>query len=51
MIILCPIRDDEYPAYLECFIEDYAPEIISNYRLSLDDSRVRTKQEVVKVLP
>lgn len=51
MMILRPMRDDEYSAYLEYFIEDYAQEITSNYRLSLDDSLARAKQEVAEDLP
>ncbi|WP_300002610.1 GNAT family N-acetyltransferase [uncultured Cedecea sp.] len=51
MITFRPMREDEYPAYLTYFIADYAQEITSNYRLSLDDSRLRAKQEIAEDLP
>lgn len=34
MIVLRPMRDTEYPAYLDYFIPDYAAEISANYALS-----------------
>ena len=34
MILLRPMQEDEYSAYLEYFIPDYAKEIESNYGLS-----------------
>lgn len=48
---LRPMLEHEYPAYLEYFIPEYAEEIASNYRLSLDDSRARAKQEMAEYLP
>jgi len=40
------ITQEEYPAYLEYFISDYADEIASNYRMSKSDSLVRARQEI-----
>lgn len=51
MITFRPMREDEYPAYLEYFIADYAREIASNYRLSADDSLARATQEIADDLP
>lgn len=34
MIVLRPMRNEEYPAYLDYFIPDYAAEISANYALS-----------------
>ena len=34
MMMFRPMREEEYPAYLEYFITDYAREIAANYRLS-----------------
>lgn len=50
MIEFCPMREDEYPGYLEYFITDYAREIASNYRLSAEDSLARAKQEIAEDL-
>lgn len=33
MILLRPMRDDEYLAYLDYFIPDYTAEITANYAL------------------
>lgn len=51
MITLRPMHEDEYPGYLEYFIPDYAREIASNYRLSIDDSLARAKSEIAEDLP
>lgn len=51
MIMFRPMREDEYPAYLEYFIADYAQEIASNYQLSVDDSLARAKREIAEDLP
>jgi hypothetical protein len=40
------MTEDEYPAYLDYFIHDYASEISANYRLSPSDSLARAKQEM-----
>ena len=44
MIMFRPMCEDEYSAYLEYFIPDYAREIASNYRFSGDDSLAKAKQ-------
>jgi ribosomal protein S18 acetylase RimI-like enzyme len=51
MIMFRPMHEDEYPDYLAYFIPDYAQEIASNYRLSVDASQVRAEQEIAKTLP
>jgi len=51
MIMLRPMREDEFPAYLAYFIPDYAQEIASNYQLSVADSQIRAKQEIAEDLP
>ncbi|MBA0038922.1 GNAT family N-acetyltransferase [Pantoea sp. BIGb0393] len=45
------MTQEEYPAYLEYFISDYADEIASNYRMSKSDSLVRARQEISELLP
>jgi len=45
------MTEDEYPAYLEYFVQDYANEIESNYRVSQPDSLARAKQELSALLP
>jgi ribosomal protein S18 acetylase RimI-like enzyme len=45
------MRDDEYSAYLEYFIPDYAVEIASNYRISEDAAQAQAKREVEGDLP
>ncbi|ELY5818113.1 GNAT family N-acetyltransferase [Cronobacter dublinensis] len=51
MIFFRPMTEDEYPAYAEYFVNDYAYEIESNYRLSPHDSLARAKQEILEMLP
>lgn len=51
MIMLRPMGEEEYPAYLEYFIADYAREIAANYRLSAEDSLARAKREIAEDLP
>ncbi len=46
-----PMRQEEYPAYLEYFIADYAREIAANYRLSAEDSLAKAKREIAEDLP
>ncbi|MFK3707072.1 RimJ/RimL family protein N-acetyltransferase [Raoultella sp. BIGb0138] len=50
MISFHSMTEDEYPAYLEYFIPDYADEIASNYGLSRSDSLARAKQEIAEAL-
>lgn len=51
MISFRTMTKDEYPAYLEYFVNDYAYEIESNFRVSLRDSLHRAKQEISEMLP
>lgn len=51
MITFRAMTEDEYPAYLEYFVQDYANEIESNYRVSQPDSLARAKQELSALLP
>lgn len=51
MIVLRPMRDGEYAAYLDYFIPDYAVEIASNYGLSADQSLAQAKREIADDLP
>lgn len=51
MILLRPMRDSEYSAYLDYFIPDYAAEISSNYGLSDLLSLAQAKQEIATDLP
>lgn len=43
MMMFRPMREEEYPAYLEYFITDYAREIAANYRLSAEDSLTKRR--------
>lgn len=45
------MREEEYPAYLQYFIADYAREIAANYRLSAEDSLAKAKREIAGDLP
>ncbi|WP_313903300.1 hypothetical protein [Rhizobium laguerreae] len=51
MISFRPMRDSEYPAYLDYFITDYATEISANYGLSGTQALARAKQEIANDLP
>ena len=51
MIALPPMRDDEFPAYLDYFIPDYAAEIAANYRLSDSAALAQAKGEIEAGLP
>ncbi|WP_039054979.1 GNAT family N-acetyltransferase [Enterobacter sp. Bisph1] len=51
MITFRPMREDEYPAYLHYFVADYAQEMAANFRLSIEDSLARAKQEIADYLP
>ncbi|EIC83581.1 GNAT family N-acetyltransferase [Serratia sp. M24T3] len=50
MILFRSMTEEEYPAYLEYFIPDYADEIGSNYGISKSDSLARAKQEISELL-
>lgn len=51
MILLRPMSEDEYPAYVAYFIPDYAAEIAANYGLGSADALARAKQEIAEGLP
>lgn len=51
MITFRTMTENEYPAYLEYFVHDYAHEIESNYGLSQHESLVRANQEISELLP
>lgn len=51
MMMFRPMREEEYPAYLEYFITDYAREIAANYRLSAEDSLTKATREIAEDLP
>lgn len=51
MIAFRSMTDDEYPAYFDYFVRDYADEIVANYRLTGADALTRAKQEITETLP
>lgn len=51
MITFRSMSEDEYLAYLDYFIPDYATEIGSNYGLTQQDALARAKQEISESLP
>lgn len=51
MILLRPMSEEEYPAYLAYFIPDYATEIAANYGLSSADALAQAKREIAEDLP
>lgn len=51
MMMFRSMREEEYPAYLEYFITDYAREIAANYRLSAEDSLTKATREIAEDLP
>ncbi|WP_226570208.1 GNAT family N-acetyltransferase [Mangrovibacter yixingensis] len=51
MIEFRPMREYEYPGYLEYFITDYAREISANYKLTPDDALARANKEIAESLP
>lgn len=51
MLTFRPMCEEEYPAYLEYFITDYAQEIAANYRLSEEEALTSAKQEIAAMLP
>ncbi|MEQ5055941.1 GNAT family N-acetyltransferase [Klebsiella michiganensis] len=50
MVTFRPMTEEEYPAYLEYFIPDYADEIASNYGLSKSDSLTKARLEISELL-
>ena len=51
MILFRPMGDDEYPAYLDHFIADYAAEIAENYALSPAMALSQAQREIAGMLP
>jgi len=51
MILFRPMCEDEYPAYLDYFIPDYAAEISANYGLSLSAALAQAQREIAEDLP
>lgn len=51
MIALRPMRADEFHAYLDYFIPDYAEEIAASYRLSPEAALAQARQETADDLP
>ncbi|WP_455916602.1 GNAT family N-acetyltransferase [Pantoea agglomerans] len=50
MVSFRSMTEEEYSAYLEYFIPDYATEIASNYGMSKSDSLKMARQEISKLL-
>ncbi|WP_244564439.1 GNAT family N-acetyltransferase [Rhizobium sullae] len=46
-----PMRESEYPAYLDYFITDYATEISANYGLSRHEAVAQANREIANDLP
>lgn len=51
MITIRPMRDEEYAAYLDYFIADYAAEIAANYALSPAAALAQAQREIAEELP
>ncbi|WP_370677169.1 GNAT family N-acetyltransferase [Pleomorphomonas sp. PLEO] len=51
VIAFRPMRDSEYPAYLDYFIADYAAEIAANYRLSQEAALSQARRDIEAGLP
>ncbi|WFR94761.1 GNAT family N-acetyltransferase [Rhizobium tumorigenes] len=51
MITFRPMLPEEFPAYLDYFIADYADEIAENYAMSSAAARIRAEREVAAELP
>lgn len=50
MISFRSMTEEEFPAYLDYFIPDYADEIAANYGLSSDDALLRANKEISDTL-
>lgn len=50
MISFRAMTEEEFPAYLDYFIPDYADEIVANYGLSQDDALLRANKEISDAL-
>ncbi|MEZ8577456.1 N-acetyltransferase family protein [Vibrio splendidus] len=51
MVVLRGMRQDEYPAYCQYFIDDYSQEIARNYGHSLDVSVELAKKDLHRSFP
>lgn len=51
MVNLRPLRQEEFAAYCDYFIADYAQEMVSNYGYPLADARLRAEQELQHAFP
>lgn len=51
MIAFRSMTEEEYPAFLNYFISDYAVEIESNYRLSPADAHAKASNDIAESLP
>jgi len=51
MIALRPIHKDEFSAFLDYFIQDYATEITVNYRLSEQDALAQASRDAEQSFP
>lgn len=51
MIRLRPIRQNEFTAFLDYFIEDYAAEITANYRLSQQNALAQATRDAEQSFP
>ncbi|WED27625.1 GNAT family N-acetyltransferase [Vibrio sp. DW001] len=51
MVVLREMRQEEYPAYCEYFIDDYSQEIALNYGHSMDVSIELAKKDLNKSFP
>lgn len=51
MVSLRPIRQDEFSAFLDYFIQDYATEITINYRLPQQDALAQATRDAEQSFP
>ncbi len=51
MLYLRPMKEDEFPAYRDCFVADYGEEIASTYRKDKAQALVTASKEIEKDLP
>ncbi|PML43597.1 GNAT family N-acetyltransferase [Vibrio lentus] len=51
MVVLREMREEEYPAYCQYFIDDYSQEIAKNYGHSLDVSIELAKKDLHRCFP
>ncbi|MEL0608839.1 GNAT family N-acetyltransferase [Vibrio echinoideorum] len=51
MVVLREMREEEYPAYCQYFINDYSQEIAKNYGHSLDVAIELAKKDLLRCFP